>query len=80
MTIGQVPWTFVVVLIIAICLTIFFGAWAVSTDIEGQYDGVVNSRAEQGALAGAASPLDPSAVNGDDSWLSKGLLFACPFH
>ena len=80
MTIRQVPWTFVVVLVIAICLTIFFGAWAVSADLEGQYTGLVSSKAEQGALAGATSPLDPLATEGDEGWMAKGFLFACPFH
>jgi hypothetical protein len=70
----------VVVLVIAIALSIFFGAWAVSADIEGQYDGIVSSRAGQGALAGAPSPLDPSAATEDRGWLSGGLLFACPLH
>ena len=80
MTIREIPWTFVVVLAIAICLTIFFGAWAVSADIEGRYDGIVSARAEQGALAGAPSPLNPSAADEDTGWASKGFLFACPFH
>ena len=80
MTIRQVPWTFVVVLVIAICLTIFFGAWAVSADLEGQYAGLVSSKAEQGAMVGAASPLDPATADQEQGWMSKGFLFACPFH
>ena len=82
MTLRQIPWTFVVVLAVAICLTIFFGAWAVSTDVEGRYDELTAAEATaqgEGALPGAASPLDAPATE-DDSWMSKGLLFACPFH
>ena len=69
-----------VVLVVAICLTIFFGAWAVSADIDGQYIGIVGGTAEQGALSGAASPLDPSVASEDKGWFSGGLLFACPLH
>ena len=68
------------VLVIAICLTIFFGAWAVSADLEGQYAGLVSSKAEQGAMIGAASPLDPAAADQEQGWMAKGFLFACPLH
>ncbi len=80
MTIRQIPLTFVVVLVIAICLTIFFGAWAVSTDVDGAYSGLFASKSQRGPLGGSATPLDPSVVAEEESWLASGLLFACPLH
>ena len=81
MPIRQLPWTFVVVVAMSIALTIFFGAWAVSADIEGRYDELLPPQAQgTGPLPGAASPLDAGQEKGGGEWWESGLLFACPFH
>ena len=59
----------------AIALTIFFGAWAVSADVEGRYDELVVT-GEDSALVGA----DQSTSTEKKEWWEKTLLFSCPFH
>ena len=89
-----VPLTFLIVLVLMIVLTIFFGAWAVSVDANAQ-NGEFAFGAAVGAGTGPSSagsdgtPKETSngaSLNQEDSqsaadtWWGDALLKACPLH
>ncbi len=89
-----VPLTFLIVLVLMIVLTIFFGAWAVSMDANAQ-NGEFAFGAAVGAgtgpsSAGSGGPpkenANGSPVNQEDNqssadtWWGGALLKACPLH
>mgnify|MGYP001346527809 FL=1 len=91
MFIGK-PIPFILVLVIASALTIFLGAWAVSTDLEVQNS--VFSTA-LGTSAGGASDsikvspegkdyladsLTADVVDLEQKWWQSAILTACPLH
>ena len=65
------------VLAAAIALTIFFGAWAVSTDLEASYGALVTDGEE--LVRQQPAGADAAGAENED-WWQKTLLFACPFH
>ena len=83
------PITFLIVSVVTVLVTIFFGAWAVSADAQ-------TGNANFGALTGApnlgsandgASTQNGEGASGGqenesaaDAWYGKALLKACPFH
>ena len=87
-----VPLTFLIVVVMMVLLTIFFGAWAVSADLEDQErslqfgfagsdpkGGTAVTNPSAGDVSGAPSDQD----NGDslaDEWWGSAVLKACPFH
>ena len=83
------PKPFLVAVVMAIALTIFFGAWAVSADIEAR---TVEPYAISvgGSFNPQASSFQyPSTLNGglgvggsqnDGVWWQRALLVACPLH
>ncbi|HJN87800.1 MAG: hypothetical protein QF714_05685 [Dehalococcoidia bacterium] len=84
-----IPATFLVVAAATVFLIIFFGAWAVSADVDEQDRKLSFGFANRGASTDA-SPLDsaqssPTPVEaGEDStgdtWWGKAFLTACPLH
>ena len=89
-----VPLTFLIVLVLMVLLTIFFGAWAVSVDANAQNGGFAFGAAGTGpslASAGSEGPSKETTTNGApiaqgndedaaDRWWGNALLKACPFH
>ena len=87
-----IPITFLAVVVATLLLTIFFGAWAVSADVDEQ------GRRLSFAIPGSDPSLGGGAVNpsqaagnggsGDqddaedlgDKWWGKTLLKVCPLH
>ncbi len=87
-----VPATFLAVLVVMVLLTIFFGAWAISTDLDAR-DGSLPFGVVGGAPGfGVTSPKPSSGadkaipteqvvdVSKSDSWWGKVVLKACPLH
>ncbi len=82
-----VPVTFIAVVSAVIFLIIFFGAWAVSADADGQ-DRKLTFGFAGGATATSANvsssdePGNRSLDQEDagDSWWGGAFLKACPFH
>ena len=87
-----VPISFVVVSAITIALLIFFGAWAVSADVNEQdrafsFGFPVAGTVPQVSSANSPSPKaqrDPDLQTVErspaDSWWGQALLRACPLH
>ena len=81
------PLPFLVFLVATVVLTIFFGAWAVSADIDERDRNLSFAIASGGSPLGMATsdssqPAEQKGV-GDgeaDSWWGKAVLKACPFH
>ena len=85
------PFIFLLVLGATVALIIFFGAWAVASDIEGRQltFGVVAGSAPDNA-AGAdddgrpaafgAAPIGETDSAAADTWWGRGFLKACPLH
>jgi len=83
-----VPATFVVVVSAVIFLIIFFGAWAVSADADGQ-DRRLTFGFAGGVTPTSATTVNPTDATGEasldqeaagDSWWGSAFLRACPFH
>ena len=84
------PISFLVVLSVTIVLTIFFGAWAVSADLEGQglpaLARTLNAAdiSEGGSLEvrnpAAVGPGSISVEATDSAWWQNTLLNLCPIH
>ena len=89
-----VPLTFLIVLVLMILLTVFFGAWAVSVDADSQ-EGVFALGAAVGAgsspsqadsdgplreTANGAPANQEDAQSAADTWWGGALLKACPLH
>jgi hypothetical protein len=77
------------VVVATIALIIFFGAWAVSADVEGHDRELSFSFANRGAGIDASarsttqnSPAPGEAIEGStgDTWWGKAFLTACPLH
>jgi hypothetical protein len=77
------PVTFLVVLLLTLMLTIFFGAWAASADSQAENrnfafaigaSGPVPGAAEGGSLNGAAEEA------AEETWWGSAFLKACPLH
>ena len=84
-----IPITFVLVVMVTLLVTIFFGAWAVSADrAAGGADiayglpgaGPSISAGDSGRSSGADGSLDGEDSGSADSWWGSALLKACPFH
>ena len=87
-----IPITFLVVLLLTVLLTIFFGAWAVSADVETQEKRLAFSVGSLGPNIGTVSPgTSDETADGDsasqedsdtlaDEWWGNALLKVCPFH
>ena len=88
-----VPLTFLIVLVLMILLTIFFGAWAVSVDVNDQDEGfpfgtagtgpsLASVGSEGSSKESANSVLSDQEDSQDaaDNWWGNTLLKACPFH
>ena len=85
------PITFVIVVVLMIVLTIFFGAWAVSAGAQTQDESFAlavtgapnldrtNSGPSSGSSGSASSNLEGEG-EASDEWWGKALLTACPFH
>ena len=86
------PISFFVVVCVTVALLIFFGAWAVSADVEDR-----NRVLAFGVPGGASLNIEPSPDNGEslsttaplsddganravDTWWGSALLTACPLH
>ena len=83
------PIPFLVTVVIAIALTIFFGAWAVSADIEARTVEPYAISVGSSFNPQASSFQYPSTVYGDlgdgssqndGVWWERALLVACPLH
>jgi hypothetical protein len=84
-----VPATFLAVVTATVLLIIFFGAWAVSADVEGQDRelsfGFANGGASTDASAlstaqNSPTPGEAGAGSTGDTWWGKAFLTACPLH
>ena len=92
----HIPIPFVLVVVATLALTIFFGAWAVSADIDAgdsevaagfvgasPYSGTIGQRPPPEAGAGEAGAGDTAGEDGSnakDTWWGSVVLKACPFH
>ena len=83
------PFIFLLVLGATVALIIFFGAWAVASDIEGRQltFGVAAGSAPDDAAADAgrpaafgAAPIGATDSAAADTWWGRGFLKACPLH
>ena len=83
------PITFLIAVTLTIMLTIFFGAWAVSADVDAQDRklsfGIGGSGADSGAQPSSESSGGTSGDQADDQtvadeWWGRAVLKACPFH
>ena len=85
-----IPVTFLVVLLLTVLLSIFFGAWAVSADVEAQ-ERMLGLSAIDPNPGGATSGTSTESTEGDspgqedagtlaDEWWGDALLKVCPFH
>ena len=79
------PVTFLVVLLFTLLLTIFFGAWAVSADVETENRNFAFAIGAAGPSLGTdlSGPSDGAAVTketAEDTWWGSGFLKACPLH
>ena len=87
-----IPVTFLVVVMVTVLLTIFFGAWAVSADVD-QNDrdlsfalaiGSPNVTTLNAGSSAGSSPGDASTEEEEDTagekWWGQAVLKACPFH
>ena len=85
------PFIFLLVLGATVALIIFFGAWAVASDIEGRQltFGVAAGSAPDDAAGGAdagrpaafgAAPIGETDSAAADTWWGRGFLKACPLH
>tara|TARA_Y100000310_G_C20312651_1_gene636945 strand:- start:226 stop:507 length:282 start_codon:yes stop_codon:yes gene_type:complete len=81
-----VPATFLVVVTATVFLIIFFGAWAVSADVEEQDRKLSFGFANRGAdtdstaLNTARNSPTPGEGSTGDTWWGKAFLTACPLH
>ena len=88
----RIPLTFVIVVVASVLLTVFFGAWAVSADVEGRDKNFAFGVAIGGSNLAGDQP-DPSSETSEqsvgsgeneespaDKWWGKAVLRACPFH
>jgi hypothetical protein len=84
-----VPATFLAVAAATVFLIIFFGAWAVSADVEEQDRNLSFGFANRGVStdAGALNSAQSSPAPGEtgegstgDTWWGKAFLTACPLH
>ena len=86
------PVSFFAVLCVTIALLIFFGAWAVSSDVEDRnrvlafaVPGGASLNAEISSETGQSLSLidslsDEDVQNPADTWWGSALLTACPLH
>ena len=84
------PVTFLVVLLLTLLLTIFFGAWAVSADAETENRNFAFAIGAAGPTlgAGVSGPSDGQTLDGaidaeeaaEDTWWGTAFLKACPLH
>ncbi|MCE2405311.1 MAG: hypothetical protein J4F43_09170 [Dehalococcoidia bacterium] len=81
------PVTFLVVLMLTVMLTIFFGAWAASADSQAQDRsfsfaiGTSAPDADTVAPSENGSPDGAAAVEStDEAWWGSAFLKACPLH
>ena len=84
-----VPATFLVVAATTVFLIIFFGAWAVSANVEGHGRELPFGFSNRGAGADAgalntaqdsATPAESGGGSSGDTWWGKAFLTACPLH
>ena len=86
-----VPLTFLAVLVLVLALIIFFGAWAVSADVDNQRTLAFGLPGTTPALSGAnlqksnSAPyriarLDDQGAAASDTWWGQAFLRACPLH
>ena len=87
------PFIFLLVIGATVALIIFFGAWAVATDIEGRQltfglaagstPDAPASAADGAPAAFGAAPIGAPAPDADgaaNTWWGQGFLKACPLH
>ena len=87
------PFVFVAVIIATVALVIFFGAWAVASDVEGrelsfglavtttEAPGASNAEGgEQGRAAFGVAPIGETEDGAAETWWGQGFLKACPLH
>ena len=87
------PFVFVAVIIATVALVIFFGAWAVASDVEGREltfglagtatedPGASNAEGgEQGRAAFGVTPIGETSDAAAETWWGQGFLKACPLH
>lgn len=86
-----VPIPFILMVVMALAVFIYFGAWAVSAD-QGQLEQALSMGFGPNASlppdAPGAQGAQPSATNlpngqvktAADTWWGKGVLYVCPFH
>ncbi len=85
-----VPFIFSLVVAAVIALIIFFGAWAVSADVEGQrtlafgLPGTTPSLSGDNLQAENSGPYQVARLGGQeaarDTWWGGAFLRACPLH
>ena len=82
------PVTFLVVLLLTVMLTIFFGAWAASADSQAQdrsFSFAIGTAPSPDAdtVAPSEAPSSDGAAaveSTDESWWGSAFLKACPLH
>ena len=87
------PFVFVAVVIATVGLVIFFGAWAVASDVEGREltfglagttiedPGAPNVEGgEQGRASFGVAPIGEAESGAAETWWGQGFLKACPLH
>ena len=83
-----IPLSFIVILVATIILTIFFGAWAVSADVEAGERSFYFPAATGGAnfnvvndqrVTAEGAPGEEDTTNAD-TWWGSAFLKACPLH
>ena len=80
-----IPVTFLIAVTLTIMLTIFFGAWAVSADVDAQDRKLSFGIGGSGAQPSSESSGGTSGDQADDQtvadeWWERAVLKACPFH
>ena len=81
------PITFVVILMMTVMLTIFFGAWAASADSQAQERSFSFAIGASEPASGGAGPSQGGSLDGaatsetaEESWWGSAFLKACPLH
>jgi hypothetical protein len=81
------PVTFLVVLLLTLLLTIFFGAWAVSADSQAQDRSFAFAIGASGPGSDAPAPSEGESLDGtaveqsaEETWWGSAFLKACPLH
>lgn len=80
------PLQFVIVVVMSLGLTIFFGAWAADARIEARNQPFAQTEAGSSQFDFAAHPnadlsgsLEGTAAGSEQGW-ERAFLFACPLH